>query len=238
MPKRADPDVRREQVADAVIDEIAAHGIRSVTLARIAARTGLAIGSIRHYFGDTIREVMRFTLGVLMQRVASRDATMSEDPMARLVDAIAFTAPTSEQERRENIALVEYRVMARTDPELAADIAATSLAAAEAVRSALRDALADRSIDEEALHREALLLFALVEGFSFSSALSSDPLHETDVRAVVTATLQRLRDAYPASDKAAEGTAGAPSCAEESRGHGRHVVDGHHTPDHLDGTGS
>lgn len=199
MPRRVDPDVRREQVADAVIDEIAAHGLRSVTLARIAARTGLAIGSIRYYFGDTLREVMRFTLGVLMQRAVSRATTMSDDPVARITDVIAYTAPTSDQERRENIALVEYRVMARTDPELAGDIAATSLQGAEVIRSLLRDALADRTIDEEALHREALLLFALVEGFSFSSALLSAPLREADVRAVVAATMHRLRDAYPPS---------------------------------------
>lgn len=219
MSKRANPDVRREQVADAVIEEIAAHGIRSVTLARISARTGLAIGSIRHYFGDTVREVMRFTLGVLMQRAARRDATMSDDPVARIVDVITFTAPTSEQERRENIALVEYRVMARTDAELATDIAATSLAGAEVIRSLLRDALADRAIDEEALYREALLLFALVEGFSFSSALLSAPLREADVRTVVTAALRRLRDAFPPSGEAVEGAAGTPEAAEESRSH-------------------
>ncbi|KJK33954.1 hypothetical protein UK15_38115 [Streptomyces variegatus] len=219
MSKRANPDIRREQVADAVIEEIAAHGIRSVTLARISARTGLAIGSIRHYFGDTVREVMRFTLGVLMQRAARRAETMSDDPVARIVDVIAFAAPTTEQERRENIALVEYRVLARTDAELAADVAATSLAGAEVFLSLLRDALADRSVDEEALHREALLLFALVEGFSFSSALFSAPLREADVRAVVTAALQRLRDAFPPSSEAVEGAAGTPEATEESRSH-------------------
>ncbi|MDL5206353.1 TetR/AcrR family transcriptional regulator [Streptomyces sp. ALI-76-A] len=219
MPKRANPDIRREQVADAVIEEIAAHGIRSVTLARISARTGLAIGSIRHYFGDTVREVMRFTLDVLLQRAARRAATMSDDPVARIVDVIAFAAPTTEQERRENIALVEYRVLARTDAELAADVAATSLAGAEVFLSLLRDALADRSVDEEALHREALLLFALVEGFSFSSALFSAPLREADVRAIVTAALQRLRDAFPPSSEAVEGAAGTPEATEESRSH-------------------
>jgi AcrR family transcriptional regulator len=219
MSKRANPDIRREQVADAVIEEIAAHGIRSVTLARISARTGLAIGSIRHYFGDTVREVMRFTLSVLMQRAARRAETMSDDPVARIVDVIAFAAPTTEQERRENIALVEYRVLARTDAELAADVAATSLAGAEVFLSLLRDALADRSVDEEALHREALLLFALVEGFSFSSALFSAPLREADVRAVVTAALQRLRDAFPPSSEAVEGAAGTPEATEESRSH-------------------
>ncbi|PCC37741.1 hypothetical protein CIK66_17790 [Brachybacterium alimentarium] len=202
MAQRVDPDARREQIADAVIEEIAAHGLRSVTLARIATRTGLAIGSIRHYFGDTLREVMRFTLGILIQRIVRRDVELSDDPATRIADVITLAAPTSEQERTENIAFVEYRVLARTDPEFAADIAATSLAGAEAIRSLLRDALDDRTIDEEALRREALLLFTLIEGFSLSSALSSSPLRETDVRAVVTATMHRLRDAYPPAEKA------------------------------------
>lgn len=197
MPRRVDPDARRAQVADAVIDEIAAHGLRSVTLARISARSGLAIGSIRHYFGDNLREVMSFTLGVLLQRAEHRNPGLSGDPASRVAELVVLVAPTSEQERKENIALVEYRVMARTDPGFAAEVAATSLAAAEAIRSLLRSALADRVIDEEALHREALLLLTLVEGFSLGSALSPAPLQEADVRAVVTDTLHRIRDAYP-----------------------------------------
>lgn len=203
MPKRVDPDVRREQVADAVIDEIAEHGIRAVTLARIAARSGLAIGSIRHYFGDTLREVMRFTLGMVTQRVLSRDTTLSEDPVARIVDLLAFAAPTSEQELRENTALVEYRVLARTDPEFAADMEATSRTGADVIHSLLRDALADRVIDDEALRRETLMLLALIEGFSFSSALLSEPMNDADVRAVVTETMRRLCEAYPVSGSVA-----------------------------------
>jgi hypothetical protein len=67
-------------------------------------------------------------------------------------------------------------------------------------------------IDEESLHREALLLFTLVEGFSFSSALFSAPLCESDVRSVVTATMHRLRDAHPPVEE----TAAAAECARPS----------------------
>ncbi|MCP2267113.1 TetR/AcrR family transcriptional regulator [Promicromonospora thailandica] len=208
MPKRVDPDARREQVADAVIDEIAEHGLRAVTLARIAARSGLAIGSIRHYFGDTLREVMRFTLDVLVQRALRRAETLSDDPVARIAEAIAFAAPTTDQERKENAALVEYRVMGRTDPELAAEITATSAAGAETIRSLLGAALTGRVIDEETLHREALLLFALVEGLSFSSALHSAPLREADVRTMVTASVNRLREACPPAPAAGHATVG------------------------------
>ncbi|NJQ13554.1 TetR/AcrR family transcriptional regulator [Streptomyces bohaiensis] len=192
MPKRVDPDLRRDQVADAVIDEIDAHGIRSVTLARIAARSGLAVGSIRHYFGDTLGEVMRFTLSTLVRRAVNRNPKLSSDPATRITDVITFVAPTNEQERKENAALVEYRVMARTDPALAAEVAATSSATTEAIRSLLLEALPSGSIDEEVLNREVLYLHSLIEGFSFSAGLSTEPLREEDVRSVAEAAVQRV----------------------------------------------
>lgn len=204
MTPRVDPDARRRQISDAVIDEINAHGIRSVTFARIAARTGLAIGSIRHYFGNNLREVMRFTLDTLVQRAQGRDVKLADAPMQRITDAIVFTAPTTEQECKENVALVEYRVMARTDPEFAAGIAEASSAATDAIHALLRQALAGRAIDEDELHAETRLLLTLVEGFSLSSALVSAPLQETDVRAAVSATMCRLLDAYPPSASAYE----------------------------------
>lgn len=197
MPRRVDPDARREQVADAVIEEIAENGLRSVTLSRIAARTGLAIGSIRHYFGDTMREILRFSLSVLIQRAQQRVPTMSDDPAERIVDVIVFVTPTDDQERTENIALVEYQVVGRTDPEIAAEVAAASRASVEAIGSLVREALTGRAVDEEALRREALLLVSLIEGFSLTSALTPVPLREEDVRAVASAAVRRLLDAYP-----------------------------------------
>lgn len=199
MTPRVDPDARRKQISDAVIEEINADGIRSVTFARIAARTGLAIGSIRHYFGNNLREVMRFTLDTLVQRAQNRDVKLADAPMQRITDAIVFTAPTTEQECKENVALVEYRVMARTDLEFAAGIAEASAAATDAIHALLRQALDGRAIDEDELHAETRLLLALVEGFSFSSALASMPLQEADVRATASTAVRRLLDAYPPS---------------------------------------
>ncbi|QYA98326.1 TetR/AcrR family transcriptional regulator [Streptomyces anulatus] len=200
MPPRVAPEARRELIADAVIDEIAEHGLRSVTLARIAARTGLAIGSIRYYFGDTFREVMRFTLGVLIQRIVRRRTTRAADPVSRLVDIISLVAPTTDQERKENSALIEYHVAARTDPEFASEIAKASIQGVEAIRALLRDVLADKDVSEEALRREALLLFTLIEGFSLSSSRLPAPLDESDVRAVAAMTVRRMRDTYAPID--------------------------------------
>ncbi|MFD7026250.1 TetR/AcrR family transcriptional regulator [Promicromonospora sukumoe] len=202
MPKRVDPDARREQVADAVIEEIVEHGLRAVTLARISARTGLSIGSIRHFFGDNLREVMRFTLGMLTQRVTSQTFTLSDDPLERVADVLTFAAPTTEQQRREHIAFTEYRVLARTDPELAAEISGTAQLGTEVIRTLLRDALAGRRIDEEMFDQDANQLFTLIEGLSFSSALRTTPLSEAEVRAIATATVDRLRAAYPLVDAA------------------------------------
>lgn len=208
MARRIDPDTRREQISDAVIDEIDAQGIRSVTFARIAARTGLAIGSIRHYFNGSLREVMRFTLEVLIQRAQRRGPGLCDDPAQRIVDAIVLTAPTSEQERKENVALVEYRVMARTDPELASPIADSSASATDAVHALLREALTGRVIDEAALRDEARLLISLIEGLSFGAALSSVPLDEAEVRAAVSASVRRLLEDYPPSDSTSENVSG------------------------------
>ncbi|WP_107655825.1 hypothetical protein [Nocardia suismassiliense] len=61
------------------------------------------------------------------------------------------------------------------------------------------------------------MLFTPVEGFSCSAALLSAPLHETDVRAVVAATVHRLRDAYPPVEETAEG---APTVGSVNAGAG------------------
>ena len=71
MPKQVDPEQRRLLVADAVLDEILENGIQSVTLARIAQRTGLAIGSIRHFFSG-FDEVLAFTFEVVVARMRER----------------------------------------------------------------------------------------------------------------------------------------------------------------------
>nr|WP_269329949.1 TetR family transcriptional regulator C-terminal domain-containing protein [Kineosporia babensis] len=137
---------------------------------------------------------MRFTLGALTQRALERAAsrTLSADPATRISDLVRFSVPFSEQERRENIAFVEYRVLARTDRELAADIAAVTTKAKAAVESLLRDVLVGQDVDDDTLRRETLHLYSVIEGLCFSAAQQPTPLAEADVRAVAETFAARL----------------------------------------------
>jgi AcrR family transcriptional regulator len=50
MPKIVDTKKRADEIAGAVYTILCTEGLPAVTLARVAEETGLAIGSIRHYF--------------------------------------------------------------------------------------------------------------------------------------------------------------------------------------------
>jgi AcrR family transcriptional regulator len=50
VPRTADHDQRRRQIAMAVCDLIAEHGLDAVTVARTAATAGISVGLVQHYF--------------------------------------------------------------------------------------------------------------------------------------------------------------------------------------------
>ncbi|GLF99134.1 TetR/AcrR family transcriptional regulator [Streptomyces yaizuensis] len=50
MPRTADHDERRRQIAVAVRQLIAEHGLDAVTVARTAATAGISVGLVQHYF--------------------------------------------------------------------------------------------------------------------------------------------------------------------------------------------
>ena len=52
MPKLVDHEVRRREVADAVVRLIRRDGVEAVTIRRVAAESGWAPGVLAHYFAD------------------------------------------------------------------------------------------------------------------------------------------------------------------------------------------
>ncbi|MEV0696080.1 TetR/AcrR family transcriptional regulator [Streptomyces sp. NPDC050388] len=50
MPRIADHEERRRQIADAVCELISQHGLDTVTVARTAAVAGMSVGLVQHYF--------------------------------------------------------------------------------------------------------------------------------------------------------------------------------------------
>ncbi|WP_434739646.1 TetR/AcrR family transcriptional regulator [Micromonospora sp. SH-82] len=199
MPKHVDPDQRRSLVAEAVLDEILDRGIQSVTLGRIAQRTGLAIGSIRHFFAD-FDEVLAFTFSVVVsrsrERVADPMAERGADPLDTIGALLVCSAP-GRVPHRENVAYLEYLMRARTVPHLRADILHTQAAAERIIADLVRVALVGTGADEDDIRLETTAITAMLNGLALTDAYAADPLDEEDVRRIVARMVTRLRRAYP-----------------------------------------
>jgi AcrR family transcriptional regulator len=198
VPKQVDPEQRRLLVADAVLDEILDSGIQSVTLARIAQRTGLAIGSIRHFFSG-FDEMLTFTFSVIVSRMRERieDAEGDDTPDALdTIGAMLLRSAPGRVPHRENVAYLEYLMRARTVPHLRAEITRTQAAGEQLVGELVRAALTGTDVSDEDIRLESTTITAMLNGLALTDAYATEPLDERDVQRIVTRMLERLRRAY------------------------------------------
>ncbi|MCP9618880.1 TetR family transcriptional regulator [Nocardia otitidiscaviarum] len=77
MPRFADHDQRREQMARAFQRLLASDGLARVTFARVAAEAGISVGLIQHYF-DGKDALLRFAYADCLRRIDTRIATRIE----------------------------------------------------------------------------------------------------------------------------------------------------------------
>src|SRR5688572_9761853 len=71
MPRTADHDARRRQVADAVERLVADEGLDAVTVARTAAAAGISVGLVQHYF-PAKDDMLLHTFTAVRQRIEQR----------------------------------------------------------------------------------------------------------------------------------------------------------------------
>lgn len=85
MPKVVDHDVRRSEIATAVLQVIARSGVSGASLRSVAQEAGCSTGVIAHYFGDK-EALLIGTLREAMQRQGKMiaDAVAELNGMARL----------------------------------------------------------------------------------------------------------------------------------------------------------
>lgn len=110
MPRVADHDQRRAQIALAFQRLLAAEGFASVSFAKLAAEAGISVGLIQHYFpGKDV--LLRFAYDEAASRLTERvrlrvrNGAAAGLPIAELLrDSLAELLPLDEQ--RE----IEYRV--------------------------------------------------------------------------------------------------------------------------------
>ncbi|MEU2654936.1 TetR/AcrR family transcriptional regulator [Streptomyces sp. NPDC007325] len=110
MPRIADHEQRRRQIADAVGRLISDHGLDAVTVARTAAAAGMSVGLVQHYFrtkDEMLLHAFREVSARIRARVDERirDGVAHEQPLARVMaDVMTEYIPLDEARR------AEYRV--------------------------------------------------------------------------------------------------------------------------------
>ncbi|MBC9715173.1 TetR/AcrR family transcriptional regulator [Streptomyces sp. TRM66268-LWL] len=107
MPRVADHEERRRQIADAVCALISESGLDAVTVARTAATAGMSVGLVQHYF-RTKDEMLLHAFKEVSARIRARadghirEGIEHQQPIARvLARALAEFIPLDEGRRTE-----------------------------------------------------------------------------------------------------------------------------------------
>ena len=124
MPRQVDRLERRRALADAVFAVVAERGLEAVSLREVAARAGVSMGAVQHYFASK-DEMLRFALDHLHARVLSRlqaEVGRLVGPGRReLIEAgLAVMLPLTEEGRQEAAVNVGFVSKAMTDEGYAA----------------------------------------------------------------------------------------------------------------------
>ncbi|MEY9258493.1 AcrR family transcriptional regulator [Brevibacterium epidermidis] len=207
MPKFVDPVQRRELIADALFSIVLRQGLSKVSLRTIADETGLAIGSIRHYFSGA-DGIVRFALDTLVERVGARLETRLADMLPKLdsgsidhdqakeltVDFLSELLPLDETRRRESVVWLAFEEEARTTPELA-DVFETAVRGTRDLMAQVIESMSSRGVLHAGLdaQAEAETLAALIDGLTLRSALHPEVLASGRARELLAAHLEKLR---------------------------------------------
>ena len=172
MPKRVDPEERRQAIAEAVYQVIGERGWEAVTLRDVASTAGISMGQVQHYF-TTKTDMLMFALSHMRDRVLARlDRRMAALPQpVSLRDQMRATVgvmlPLDEPGRQEAAVNVAFFSAATATPryaELLRDGYARQVAYATAqLTAAAADGLLNEGVDPA---REAAALYYLVQGLA------------------------------------------------------------------------
>ncbi|MEU7730814.1 TetR/AcrR family transcriptional regulator [Streptomyces sp. NPDC040724] len=110
MPRTADHEQRRRQIADAVSQLISEQGLDAVTVARTAAAAGMSVGLVQHYFrtkDEMLLHAFREVSARIRARVEQRisDGVEQKRPIARVMAEVMTEYIPLDEARR-----AEYRV--------------------------------------------------------------------------------------------------------------------------------
>ncbi|GAA0929011.1 TetR/AcrR family transcriptional regulator [Virgisporangium aurantiacum] len=199
MPRIADHDARRRQVAAAVADLVASDGLDGVTVARTAATAGISVGLVQHYFKSK-DDMLLFAFTHVRDRI---DARVAEGVAAGvrsgariehvLLDALGELLPLDERRHRECRVTLAFAGRTVDNPRLAEALNA----GAEGVRARLAEAIHNGKecgeVPVETDDRlEAVRLLSLVDGLALHAFTGPGSVSPDAARAALARHLGTL----------------------------------------------
>lgn len=124
MPRKADHQQRREQIAEAVCRLAGRQGLDGVSLRQVASEAGVSMGRVQHYF-TTKDEMLRFAFQTVGERVERRMVAAvtklgeAPSPRALLRALLLEMLPLSKPAKAEAPVLAAFLARAVVEPELA-----------------------------------------------------------------------------------------------------------------------
>ncbi|TQL62606.1 TetR family transcriptional regulator [Propioniferax innocua] len=95
MPRHADPEQRRREIALGVIHVMIQHGIEAVSLRRVADAAGVSMGRVQHYFA-TKDDLLVHACLTITELAEDRYIKGDTDPRARLRHLLMQAIPTND----------------------------------------------------------------------------------------------------------------------------------------------
>ena len=204
VPKRADHEQRRRQIADALLRVAATRGLHAAGMREVAAEAGVSLRLVQYYFGtkeELLLAAMQHLAAQFGDRVLARIRRIkeTESPASPrdVIAAILTEALPADDERRTFIVLyTAYFALSLTDPALAiAPLVRNSAAVTDVVAAQLRAAQAagdaPAHLDPDL---EAVSLLAM--GAGLGTSVLGGQSSPAEAQAVIDYHLYRL---FPAS---------------------------------------
>ncbi|WP_314172526.1 TetR/AcrR family transcriptional regulator [Streptomyces winkii] len=203
MPKTVDPEARRLAVAEAVFAVVERRGLEGASLRNVAEEAGLAVGSVRHYFGDH-GELLIFAMTELSRRFEQRVLAHVErlpdcrDGVERRKVAEALLEeflPLDSVRRQEAAVWSAFVTAARTRPELRPRAREVLDGMREVTVRVLRGAQRTGALREGLNVRlESVRLSALLDGLTVQAVQAPDLLPPRLLRDVLRRHLDALTE--------------------------------------------
>jgi AcrR family transcriptional regulator len=207
MPRHADHEQRRAELAEAVSRIILDHGIDRVSVRSVAQESGWSVGAVRYYFPrqeDLLSHALRQMITRAVARIERIDQGQIDDPVEWANTILCTTAPIAEDTKRDIriwLAFVDRGLSRDHIAELMDEIWQGGRYFSRRMVAAMADISMPSEmgvpLDDPFLEETATVLHVMWNGIAFQGIMAADRLGPDEIcrltRRVLNTISQRLR---------------------------------------------